>query len=655
MVRTRRSALGHDIISDKEIQRSTTDIIEEMKNTNINIRYTNQPVGYCETHEEGNNTSSNSSDKLGVNNKHTIVIGNIKGLDQMTVVNHELGHIFADSPVQSAKKLIEKWVKDLPDDYQMPAKKTFWGVLNTFEDQRIESWMGNMWLNNKVRFNQARKALGDNMREDNTVDMGKAFKEKEEEDYTPIQVILATRFFQGDMVKGSEMYPMAKELLKQIEYTNNEGAILAMTKFKPYIDEYIRRKIEEAEEKSKEAEDKRKERNERQNELESLVDEKAEEDADYDPDDDSSLNSLRSEINELTNEMDSSNKAMEQMEEQWRAEQKGQSTQNEDSNNAYKESNMVNTEQLDEDTTREAIDKMLEQARKQGEEQLRKMRDKIRLTNDPKAPEYLEADLEGIERGTTDCGLPATEIAKGMNKIFRTLAELPVETVCKEGDEVDVESFVSNKARGFNIDECLIDTKYIEGASILISVDGSCSMDNYGGSMKKARDMTATLFRSIQNVPNINLKAIVWSGSSQGEKMLVTPINSLKETERMTSCSAYCLTPTHLAIDYSVDMIRKMKGRKKLLIFITDGYPQFYKDGHQLDEEELAKLGKKAMTRAIRYCPNIMSMLINDDDHAEKLCRTIFGTRMMVVDDMADGKTVIVRKFKRLVAQVLRR
>ena len=50
-----------------------------------------------------------------------------------------------------------------------------------------------------------------------------------------------------------------------------------------------------------------------------------------------------------------------------------------------------------------------------------------------------------------------------------------------------------------------------------------------------------------------------------------------------------------------------------------------------------------------------MSMLINDDDHAEKLCRTIFGTRMMVVDDMADGKTVIVRKFKRLVAQVLRR
>ena len=224
MVRTRRSAIGHEIISDKEIHRSTTDIIEEMKETNINITYTQQPVAYCQTL---NAKSGDIKPK-----RHSIMIGKLKGLDEMTVVNHELGHIFADSPVQSAKMLIDRWIKedDIPDQFHNQVTQTYWGVLNTLEDQRIESWMGNMWLNNKVRFNQARKTLGDNMREDNTVDMGKAFETKEELQYTPLQVLLATRFFQGDMVKESSMYPLAKELLKQVERTNNDGALLALSK-----------------------------------------------------------------------------------------------------------------------------------------------------------------------------------------------------------------------------------------------------------------------------------------------------------------------------------------------------------------------------------------------------------------------------------------
>ena len=118
-------------------------------------------------------------------------------------------------------------------------------------------------------------------------------------------------------------------------------------------------------------------------------------------------------------------------------------------------------------------------------------------------------------------------------------------------------------------------------------------------------------FRSIENVPNINLKAIVWSGSSHSEKMLVTPINSLEETERMTSCDAYCLTPTHLAIDYSADIVKHMKGRKKLLIIITDGMPQFItSDGYDVPQHTLEMLGKRSMTRALRKCPNIMSMLV---------------------------------------------
>ena len=62
----RRSAIAHDIVSDKEIHRSTADMIEDMKKTNIGIKYTSQPIGYCET-LNGSGTRSR------------ITIGNIKG------------------------------------------------------------------------------------------------------------------------------------------------------------------------------------------------------------------------------------------------------------------------------------------------------------------------------------------------------------------------------------------------------------------------------------------------------------------------------------------------------------------------------------------------------------------------------------------------
>ena len=60
------------------------------------------------------------------------------------------------------------------------------------------------------------------------------------------------------------------------------------------------------------------------------------------------------------------------------------------------------------------------------------------------------------------------------------------------------------------------------------------------------------------------------------------------------------------------------------------------------------------MTRALRKCPNIMSMLVTPSESSERSCREIFGSRLMTVDDMKDGKEIIVKKFRTLVAQVLR-
>ena len=47
-----------------------------------------------------------------------------------------------------------------------------------------------------------------------------------------------------------------------------------------------------------------------------------------------------------------------------------------------------------------------------------------------------------------------------------------------------------------------------------------------------ARDMVATLFKSIEDVPDINLKCLVWSSNGIGI-MSVETINSLKETDKI--------------------------------------------------------------------------------------------------------------------------
>ena len=91
------------------------------------------------------------------------------------------------------------------------------------------------------------------------------------------------------------------------------------------------------------------------------------------------------------------------------------------------------------------------------------------------------------------------------------------------------------------------------------------------------------------------------------------------------------------------------------MIIITDGVPQFISsDGYDVPQNTLEMLGRRSMTRALRKCPNIMSMLVTPSCSSEESCKKIFGSRLMTVDDMEDGKELIVKKFRTLVAQVLR-
>ena len=568
------------LLTDKENERMFADIVENVVGVKIELNYTNMPDCNVGTYMD-----------LEKQMYYTITLGKIKGVNRFTLLNHEAGHILADSPTKAGEAMITEWAKEWKADAFVSLdtlKYTYWYALNLIEDQRIESFMSKLYLNNKKRFYKAKVIVG---REYNN----HSLREKRVDwIVNPLLALEFVRFLRNDIMEcehgskatldrgycvcaGKECFSMAKKILNEVEGTGQTGALLGLKMFKPFIDEYI----------------------------------------------------------------DSMIKAGHN----WKPDLSNWGTPPD-----YTERNTVIL-----DMDNEPFNKSFADALHDGEKHVQEIQAKLSgiINMNNSTHDVIEDDGDvciGI-------GKPVQEIADGMSKIFRKLREIPKETIGYDGDEIDIESYITNKAEEDDIGKCFIDTKHVNGISILVSVDGSSSMeDSYDGgysSMDCARDMVATMYKAIEGIDNVNLKSIVWAGNIMGI-MNVTTINSIRETSKIRIASGYPTTPTHLAIDYSTKMIKRMKGRKKLLIFITDGQPEYVKNGMFLPPEMLVKMCSNSMTRGLRRCNSIMAMLIKPDDSSKKCCDDIFGKRLMTVDNMKSGSDIIMNKFKRLVMGVLK-
>lgn len=301
-----------------------------------------------------------------------------------------------------------------------------------------------------------------------------------------------------------------------------------------------------------------------------------------------------------------------------------------------------------------SFDILFEKERKYGERELEYIKNILSNVDINKMDSHNVVEGDDYRR-MGGVGEPIQEIVDDMGKMFKKMNEIPRTTIGYEGDEIDIESYITNKAsKVCELDYCFKDTKYVQGASILVSVDGSSSMDDgIHSSMTRARDMVATMYKSIENVDNINLRAVVWSSNLSG-KMNVTSVESMEDTRNIRTTREYSTTPTHMAIEYSTKMMKRMKGRKKLLIFITDGQPEYMKGGTLLPTETLVKMSINAMTRGMRRCDNMIVLLIKPSDFSRKCCEDIFGKRLIVTDDMKSGSDIIMNKFKSLVMGVLK-
>jgi hypothetical protein len=538
-----------------------------------------------------------STDENGFN-KFTIYSAtpNVAGIEKLIGIVHELAHVLFQSPFTATNKLIKMW------DATSKMNGVYFNMFNVLEDQRIESHMGKMYLKHGHRFLKTREKLG--------MLMGMDLKYKH-----PVSLMLGIRFMRGeDLAKRSEYYPAFKEALDKVEFTDKFGALRVLVSIKPIIDKMF---------------------NEREEEQKELEERRARHGTD-DPNDSESLTVEESRGLQVSHREDQENNLL-----------------NQDNQQRSNGENEEVPEELEDITklTQEDVDNMIADSREEGDGAVEEVYDKLRGNNEvDKRPAGVVYVKRPDEKVTIDYN-----ISKGMIRTFKHLMMKNKEFIDHEGEDIDVESYVEGIIRGSDMGNCRINKKTTHGASIVVSIDGSGSM-SWNNKIDIARNLVATMYDSIKNLPNIELRANVWSGDSKGE-MGITEINNKHEVKNISLTNKYYSTPTHMAFEYSARMLKEMNGSKKLLIIVTDGQPAYSKGGYRISDPNYLKMCRKSLLKAKCVTTNIMCIIVGGGG-INRRNRDMMGSlfkpsALMRVPTMENASETVIKRFKQMVIKSL--
>ena len=519
---------------------------------------------------------------------------NVKGIEKFVGIIHELSHVLFESPFKATKSLLQGYWHLKEERYQL-----MFNVFNVLEDQRIESHMGKMYLKHKGRFDKTTKKLGKLM------DMDKLMMDN------PINMLLAIRFQRGDDIKHLKNYDVYEKALKDVVFTDKYGALRVLVSIRPYIDEWI----EEKESKMYSAQ-----RNLNDKEKSLLQKDTVKTTTDFNE-------------NKIENSSPSHDAA-----------KIPQDIQESDDDYRDRKYNSPNIQKPD-------VDKILEDGKELGKDVVDDIFSKLR--NDGTIVK-LPKNVKIVKRLTEVVTIDQT-LVKGLSKLFKILKMRQKEYIDKTGDDIDIESYVEGVIRGSDMGNCRINSKTSYGLSIVVSIDGSTSM--HGAKIINARNMVANMFESVKDLDNVDIRANVWSGSSNGS-VGITEINNKSDLERIGISvvgGGYYSTPIHMGIEWSGKMLKEMKGNKKMMIVITDGIPNHFTAGYHIPMESYLKSCRKSMIKTRNITKNILCMVVEDkNSYKYNPVRRLFKpSQTMNVSNMNKASERIIKEFKQMVMKSL--
>ena len=589
-----------DFLSEQDYDRKKAGIVSRVVNTPIEVAY-----------EKFTNCAHEINDKSGARKGFRIVKAKpkLKGIDGNTAMNHELAHVLFDSFDPRALQTLKDWAFQygaIGTRQNARAFQVYHTAMNVIEDQRIESLWGKIYLGNFRDFERVRKKLG---------------KELTFIDH-PSAVLLAERFFRPDMVKPSK-YAHVAPFIHDVEGKDLSATMIVMKRIKPYLDEKIGN-----------FQDRDQEDKELQTKWKKSTDEM------YGVTDEEELARMRKNRTFNRETLDDHRTATMKQE---------QPTVTERRSRPHVNPNVIDDNDISEKYTDEELgQKSYEEALKSSEDSAKNKIQQIKQSMEGaemvKVPVYVRE--KPIDKRYVQA-LPKIDrrVVANFKGLLRTFKEKTHEAASDEGYDLDIGEYINMKANGYG--DCFIEDKETNGLSIVLSIDGSGSMDSHNDMVA---NMVATMEEATKGEKEIEIRTIVWSSDGQGNVALQrygTGDIKYLPTQR----GGY--TPTHFGISEGSKELASMNGRRKLLVVITDGYPNYHSGGVKVRTDAAAAATIKSYKKALRTTPNIAVVGVGFTSNA--FMRNMFGNKYISCRSMNEVGRFMTTTLRREIVRVMKR
>ena len=592
-----------EILTERELFIKTSRIIEQAINGRINL-FINGRDNKCaylgKLSPETNTIVPVDSGLNSWEDVYNVWVASppVKHIAKYTALLHELAHLLYKTPFTLAQEIIygtgnrPMW-KD---------PRLAFHVFNVLEDQRIESHLMRYYLAYRKRFDRTRKALG------TTIEL-----EDEMSINNPLNCLLAIRFKNEEAVKKAKYFKEYKEALQKVEGMDSFGAIRVLLSLREYINEYV--------------EDRKSLQKTKPRRIQELTpkSERAPPEIKRDRNDTPIPKKLKSLIQNI-NEIEKSKSDVITKSEEYKK---------------YEKAKIKKIEKELENTLKEGKEK--------GEKEFHVIRGKL-LGDSGDTPNIKPANVKMIKRDSRK-GNPHVALAGKLNKIFRQVKMKSKSYIDTEGEDVDIESYVNRFIEGTELNKCLTNKRSAVGASIVVSVDGSTSMA--GDRMHLARRLLATLYKATESIPNVEIKGNIWGSNGEGI-VGVTDINNSSEVQYLNVHRKYFATPTHSGLEYSRKQLESMRGKKKLLIFITDGLPNYMQNNVRMKRDKYIETCKKTAMKTKKATSEIICIAVGSSLTAETMKNILGKNNVLWVSSIKDANEKVIRQFKKLVLSATR-
>jgi uncharacterized protein YegL len=513
--------------SRKEILQNTISIFEQLKKKKIKVSF-----------HKGFETSTKKFP-----GEYEIKIGTGRdAVSTKTKLERELAHVVFDSPDKEFIKKAKTIKTNTNRNQEMAFFKHLVTIYKTLEERRVESCYGQIYTGALERFIDARPD-----------DARRYFDELQIPD-DPIIALQLAKYDENKLVEKSD-FQIAIEYIKAVELTGKKGAFdLAINYWERVVQPFLIQKL--TQDNSKQDESKR-----------TFTDFDELKDPDFYKND----KEYRTHIFDASNEFEAQQleitfnslkdikveakkgpeKVMERISQPFQISPQ--------SDLGYEEISEKHKE-----TGKKEIAKIEEQIEKISKSQMIQEFGWEKLQKNIREEKFEPGPKVRYNKNT----------AKRLQNVFKRIQGGSIRDIDSVGTDIDVDSYIDYKIN--KIGNFLSSSKNYTGFDVVIAIDQSGSMKD---NMDIVREMCATLYHAITDLPNIRLTVIGWSGLSE-----LCIVKKITKPEHIGSLEANGNTPIGMAVWYSKNQIEKMRSKKRLFYLITDGEPNNKRDIHVAKE-----------------------------------------------------------------------